>query len=129
MLQKKYSKHVRLEPNDIAINNIDELFLKKCITIIEKNMANQNFNINIFSKEIGMSHSVLYRKIKALTGENVNAFIKTIRLTRAAQLILSKSYSINQISDMTGFSNPKYFSTCFKNKYKKSPSDFLIENI
>lgn len=124
VLQKKFSKEVILKPRDIAINNIDEVFLEKIISTIENNMSDANLSVEFLAKEIGMSHSVLYRKIKALTGKTINDFIKSIRLARAAQLILKSSYSIYEISDITGFSNPKYFSTCFKKVYNVSPSKF-----
>jgi AraC-like DNA-binding protein len=71
-----------------------------------------------------MSHSVLYRKILALTGQSATEFVKSMRLSRATQLINESNYTINEISDMTGFSNPKYFSTCFKKRYGKTPTKF-----
>ncbi len=123
-LRETFRKEVLLKPKDVAINNVDEIFIEKIMTIIEKHMSDSKFSVSILASEIGMSHSVLYRKIMALSGQNVNEFIKTIRLTRAAQLISDSDYSINEISDMTGFSNPKYFSTCFKKKYNMTPTQY-----
>ena len=123
-LRETFRKEVLLKPKDVAINNVDEIFIEKIMQIIETNMSNSKFSVAKLATEIGMSHSVLYRKIMALSGQNVNEFLKTIRLTRAAQLILDSDYSINRISDMTGFSNPKYFSTCFKKKYGTTPTKY-----
>ncbi len=123
-LRETFRKEILLKPKDVAINNVDEIFIEKIMQIIETNMSDSKFSVAKLATEIGMSHSVLYRKIMALSGQNINEFLKTIRLTRAAQLILDSDYSINQISDMTGFSNPKYFSTCFKKKYGTTPTKY-----
>ncbi|MEX0314956.1 MAG: two-component regulator propeller domain-containing protein [Allomuricauda sp.] len=125
-LREKFKKEIILKPKDIAINNADEMFLEKIMDIIEKNMANTKYSISMLAKDIGMSHSVLYRKIIALTNQNINDFVKSMRLKRAAELIQKSDFTINEISDRTGFSNPKYFSTCFKNEYGKTPSQYRL---
>ncbi|MGW9684996.1 helix-turn-helix domain-containing protein [Flagellimonas sp. 2504JD1-5] len=56
--------------------------------------------------------------------KNINDFVKSIRLKRAEQLISDSDYTINEISDFTGFSNPKYFSTCFKQQFGKTPTEY-----
>ncbi|QTD37635.1 response regulator [Polaribacter batillariae] len=129
ILREKFRKDALFEPKDIAINNTDEMFIEKIMKIIEKNMSDSKFTVKQLSAEIGMSHSVLYRKIIALSGQNINEFIKSIKLTRAAQLISDSHLSINEISDMTGFSNPKYFSTCFKKKYNTTPTKYREKNM
>ncbi len=129
LLREKFKKEIILKPKDIAINNVDEVFLEKIMQIIEDNMSDSKFSVTTLATEIGMSHSVLYRKIMALTNQNVNEFIKSMKLMRAAQLIKNSNNSISEISDMTGFSNPKYFSTCFKKKYGETPSKYNKESI
>lgn len=124
VLRDTFRKEALLRPKDVAINNVDEIFIEKIMKIIEEHMSDSKFSVSKLASEIGMSHSVLYRKIMALSGQNVNEFLKTIRLTRAAQLITDSDHSINEISDMTGFSNPKYFSTCFKKKYEMTPTKY-----
>ncbi len=124
LLRQKFKKEIILKPRDIAINNTDEIFLEKIMDLIEKNMANSKYTVSDLAKQIGMSHSVLYRKIMALTGQNINDFVKSIRLKRAEQLISDSDYTINEISDFTGFSNPKYFSTCFKQQFGKTPTEY-----
>ncbi|QLC65973.1 response regulator [Flavobacterium sp. LPB0248] len=124
VLREFFKKEVLLKPKDIAINNVDEIFMKKIMLYIEDNMTNQKFTVKNLAIEMGMSHSVLYRKLIALTGQNINEFLKSVKLSRATQLIIDSEYSINEISDMTGFANPKYFSTCFKTKYGVTPTQY-----
>ncbi|MCF7568457.1 ATP-binding protein [Sabulilitoribacter arenilitoris] len=128
ILRDKFKKETLLNPKEIAINNVDEVFIEKIISIIEENISNSKFSVSDFASSIGMSHSVLYRKTLAITGQTITEFIKSIRLTKAEQLLLKSNYHINEISDMTGFSNPSYFSTCFKKKHGFPPSEFSKEN-
>lgn len=66
----------------------------------------------------------MYRKIKDITGMSVKEFIMDIRLKRAIQLIKDSDYNISEISWMTGFINPKYFSVCFKRHFDMTPSEY-----
>jgi len=128
VLRDKFRKETLIKPGDIAFNNVDETFVEKTMGIIEENMSNSKFSVSELASEIGMSHSVLYRKISALTGQTVTEFVRSIRLTKARQLLSNSHYNLSEISDMTGFSSPSYFSTCFKEKYGCAPSKFLRDN-
>lgn len=123
-LQKKFNSSISLNPSEIAINNTEEIFLKKLMKIMEENISNSELTAPKLAVELGLSHSVLFRKITALTGYNINDFIKSIRLKRAYQLLRDSDYTVSEIGYMTGFSNPKYFSTCFKVEYGDSPTVF-----
>lgn len=113
------SEPVREEDN---VSSLDDDFLKKCITIVTDNVANANFMINDLCREVAMSRTVTYEKLRAMTGQSPSEFIRTIRLSRARELLLTGRYSIPEVSDMTGFSDPKYFSTVFKKYFGHSPS-------
>ncbi len=123
-LRERYSQQFLLKPKNIVIDNPNALFLQRVIRVIEENMAEPDFNVELLAREIGMSHSVLYRKVVALTGKPINDFIKSIRLQRAAQLLKQSNLQIVEISDRVGFSNSKYFSTCFKAEFGKTPSEY-----
>ncbi len=66
----------------------------------------------------------LYQKITELTGMSIKEFILDIRLKRAGQLLRESDCTIAEISTMTGFSNPKYFSVCFKRHFSQTPTEF-----
>ncbi|MDR1499723.1 MAG: helix-turn-helix domain-containing protein [Tannerellaceae bacterium] len=103
-------------------NQLDKDFLDKAILIIEKELANTEFSINDFCRSLGMSRTSVYNKIKTLTNQGPNDFIRMIRLNRARKILKSKKYPIAEIAWMVGFSDPKYFSTCFKRQFGSSPS-------
>ncbi|WP_418263628.1 hybrid sensor histidine kinase/response regulator transcription factor [Flavobacterium faecale] len=106
-------------------NKLDKEFLEKTIEIINKNMDNPEYSVEKFSLDVGMSRSVLFNKIKSITGESTSEFIRIIRIKHAASLIISGRYSITEVVFMVGFSDPKYFRTCFKKQFGKTPSEYL----
>ena len=71
-----------------------------------------------------MSRTSFYCKLKALTGQSPTEFIRVMRLKRATELLKEGVYAINEISDMVGFSETKYFREVFKKEYKMSPSQY-----
>jgi signal transduction histidine kinase/ligand-binding sensor domain-containing protein/DNA-binding response OmpR family regulator len=124
-LKEYYSTRKELVPENIAFNTLDEEFLKQAIAIVEEHLADSEFSVDKFSREIGMSRSNLYLKFKAITGESATDFIKRIRFNKAVELMQSKRYTIAQITYMCGFNSPSYFSTAFKQHYGCMPSEYL----
>lgn len=128
-LKEIFSHSKDIVPENIAFNSLDEAFLKSAIEIIEKNLSNSSFSVDRFAKEIGMSRSSLYLKVKAITGESVTDFIKRIRFKYAVELIESKQYTMSQIAYMSGFNSPSYFSTSFKQYYDCMPTEYLNQKM
>nr|WP_121269179.1 two-component regulator propeller domain-containing protein [Pedobacter schmidteae] len=124
-MRQKFSKLLLLEPTHIAVDNTEEQFLSKLVLIIEQNIEDENFGVERLAEEIGMSQSVLYKKLKALTNMSVNDFTKSIRLKRAAQLLKQKKYTVYEIGYMVGFADRKYFSREFKKQFGKTPSEYI----
>lgn len=93
--------------------------------ILEPNLESDNLKAEAVAREIGMSHSVMYKKIKALTGLSFVEFIRDYRLSIAKQLIQDLGYSVSDACYKVGYSDRKYFSKLFKEKFKKNPSEFL----
>jgi len=109
-------------PEEIEYTNrLDKQFLDKATRIIEAEMGNSEFSINEFCRMLGMSRTSVYNKIKTLTDQAPNDFIRIIRLNKARELLKSKQYSITEVSGMIGFSDPKYFSTSFKKHFGINP--------
>ena len=106
-------------------NKLDQKFIEKSINIIKKNLDNTEFSVEKFALEIGMSRSALFLKLKSITGQSTSEFIRTIRLNKAAKLIESGKYSITEVIYMVGFSDPKYFRTCFKKHFDCTPSSYF----
>jgi len=93
--------------------------------LIEKNIAEADFDVLKFASELGMSQPTLYRKVKALTDLSSIEFIRTVRINRAAQLLKTGNFRVSDVAFKVGFSDPKYFAKCFKEQFNLSPSEFI----
>lgn len=100
-------------------------FLKKCIAIIEENIENKEFTMKVFSRQMGISHSGLYTKVKAISGQSVTAFIRSVRLRRAALLMLTENLSVKEAAFRVGFADPKYFREQFVRIFEMTPSEYI----
>jgi len=94
-------------------------------THLKNNMADPHLKVEILLKEIGMSRSPFFRKLKALTGSTPNDFIRTIRLKQAAHNLIESDKNISEVAFEVGFSSPKYFRECFKKQFGVSPSEYI----
>ncbi len=102
----------------------DKEFVDRCREMVEKNLSNIEYGVDALSADLCMSRMNLYRKLRGLTGQSPTDFIRNIRLERALMLLETTSYSMNEISDLVGFSYPSYFTKCFKDKFGKSPKEW-----
>lgn len=108
-----------------SLSKLDKDFMDRVNRIIEDNLDSQQINVAFIAEQMNMSHSTLYRKIKALTSMSANEIIKKLKLQKAEQLLLTGKYSVSEISYMTGFSTPTYFRQCFKEEFGQSPTEYL----
>lgn len=113
-----------ISADDIVLPSLDEKLYKKALKIVEDNISNEQFDISSFCEELGVSRTVLFKKIKAWTDFTPNEFVQHIRLRKGAQFIEQGNLNISQISYNLGFKSPKYFSKCFRKKYGKTPTEY-----
>ena len=128
LLRKKYSEMPFVSITTIAGNSADEQFLTKVNEIIERNIANEDFSIDLLAEELCISRSGLFAKIRTLADITPNELIQLIRLKKAAEYIVQKEHRINEIAYMVGFNNPSYFSKCFQKQFGVRPMDFAGKN-
>lgn len=105
-------------------NRMDKEFLEKVIQTIEENLSNVDFTIDELCSIMAMSRTSIYNKMKTLTNQSPNDFIRIIRLNKAKELLRTRKHTIAEVSYIVGFSDPKYFSTSFKKQFNVSPSKF-----
>ncbi|WP_010517447.1 hybrid sensor histidine kinase/response regulator transcription factor [Croceivirga radicis] len=124
-LKAKFSEEVESEVSLLTHSPIDEEFMQKVTQIIMDQMGNSELTTTYLCKEMGVSSSKLYRKIKELTDLSPNEFIRTVRLKKSAQLLKSRKYNVSEVAYTTGFKDPLYFSRCFKKQFGFPPSKLL----
>ena len=107
------------------LSKLDRNFLEKVNRVIEENMSLERMDIAFIADKMCMSHSTLYRKVKALMNISVNELVRDAKMRHAATLLESGEYTVTEVSDMTGFSSVPYFRQRFKEKYGMSPSEFM----
>jgi len=109
----------------IANSQTDENFLEKLNLIIQRNLDDSLFSIDLLAEEMNMSRATLFRKIKAISNLTPNELINITRIKRAAELFSQEQYKIYEVSNMVGFSSPTVFSRIFQRQFGLSPTEFL----
>ncbi|GAF02764.1 hybrid sensor histidine kinase/response regulator transcription factor [Saccharicrinis fermentans] len=125
---QKFSKSLSVEPKDVTFTSIDEKLIERLLKVVEANISNPEFTVVQLAEEVGMSQSILNKKLKALMGQTANVFIRTIRLKRAAQLLKLNRHSVTDIVYEVGFNDVKYFRECFRKQFNLTPSEYAKEN-
>ena len=100
---------------------IEHEFLLKIHNIIEKELDNSTFEIASLCQALGMSHSQVYRKLKALSGQTIVAYIRNYRLERAKEMLILDDGNVSDIAFSVGYTDPAYFSRQFSAKFGHPP--------
>ncbi len=124
-LRDHYHEKISLEPKEIEVVSTEQRFLQQAMQIVEENMMNTEFSVEMLVSQMGMSRSNLYLKLKEVTGLSSSEFIRSVRLKRAVQLLKKSDLSVKEIMYMTGFNTASYFSKCFKKQYGVVPSEYM----
>ncbi|MCF6357780.1 MAG: ATP-binding protein [Draconibacterium sp.] len=125
ILHKRFSLSNSGKIEDLTTNTGDQIFMKNAMKYIELNISNADFNVEQFCLLLKLSQPQCYRKIKAITGFNISEFIRITRLKKAAHLLKSGNYKINEVAYETGFNDPNYFTKSFTKMFGITPSDYL----
>ena len=124
---QKYNRRLLSETNlteaDTEINASDH-FVEQFVKCLKEHYHNPDFTVEALSKMMFMSRSQIFKKTKSLMGHSPSTLIKEFRLDIAKQHLLKTNKSISEISTLSGFSSPNYFSTSFQSKFGMSPQDF-----
>jgi signal transduction histidine kinase/ligand-binding sensor domain-containing protein/DNA-binding response OmpR family regulator len=121
---KKYRDKKQVGPDEIKITPKDDEFLKNIVGIIETNYSNPEFNVEKLVDHSTFSRTVMYNKIKGLTGLTPVDFIRQMRLQYAAGILRESDRNVSETAYLTGFNDVKYFSKCFKEMFGISPREY-----
>ncbi len=102
----------------------DEQLMERIMKVVNKNLSNSDFNVDMLTQEVGISRAQLHRKMKELTGISTSEFIRNIRLEQAARLLKEQKINVTQVAYTVGFSNLAHFSTIFRKHFGVSPSEY-----
>ncbi|MDW5287209.1 two-component regulator propeller domain-containing protein [Formosa sp. PL04] len=107
--------------------SIDKEFIQKILSYISENMSDSDLSVEVLASQLNLSRSQLYRKIKSLTGQTVNEFLRKTRIQKAKQILETGNYSnISEVCYKVGFSSPSYFTKCFKTHFGILPTEVKV---
>ncbi len=108
----------------IGMSKLDKQFLEKAVHVVEDQIANPDFSVEMFAGEMAMSRKNLYRKLTSLIDHPPTDLIRNIRLKKAAELLKEGDLNVTQVTYEVGISSLSYFAKAFKEKFGVSPSDY-----
>ncbi len=127
-LKQKYSRNMLMRPNEVKEPSMEEKFLLRVRSIVEKHMANEHFSVEDLAAEVGLSRAQLHRKLIALTGVSASRYVRNFRLEHAMDLLKKNVGTVSEIAYRVGFSSPAYFTKCFTEDFGIPPSQVRKEN-
>lgn len=124
-LQKYFYNEITLQQNPLKVSAEYKAFLDNCIAIVETHLDDEQFTIQTLAHELGMSYSKMNKKIKAVCGQPANAFVRFIRLRKAAELFINSNYNINETAYQVGIGDIKHFREHFTRLFGLKPSEYI----
>lgn len=124
-LKRIYTKALMLKRESVEDGEADDEFIQKLIHVVEKNLSDENFNVKMLAEQLHMSQPTLYRKVKQRSELSVVDMIRSVRVSKAASLILENRYSIQEISEMVGFSDARTLRKHFTEQFGVPPSKYM----
>ncbi len=110
---------------DVKIAGSDQEFLNKCIEMVQQHLDNADFDLPTFAELMNTSKSTLYKKLRMITGLSTSAFIRSIRMKSAIELLRKNPNAhVSDIAYAVGYNDPKYFSSCFKKDFGCLPTEY-----
>ncbi|NRB53934.1 MAG: response regulator [Saprospiraceae bacterium] len=127
IIREKFVRVMNFEPKEVTVTSADEQFLRNALDIAEKHIEDSNFTAEQFAYELAVSRPLLFTKMKALTDQTPNNFMKTLRMKRAAQLLGQRKLNVSEVAYKVGFRDTRYFSKCFQKQFNKTPSEYMSD--
>ena len=127
-MRRRLMQHFAATPTEpvpeLAKAQMDNALLRQMNEIIEENIDNPDFNVQMLADRLNISRSGLFAKVKAITDTTPNEMIQIVRLRKAALLLKTKQYRVSEVAYQVGFNNPSYFSKCFQKQFGVKPGEY-----
>ena len=114
--------HYRLETPHVV--DEDQQMMQQLMKFIEEHVDDDGLRIDDMAKAVGLGRSVFYERLKSLVGVSPIDFLRQLRMQRAKELIKRSSMNVSQVAYAVGFTDPKYFTKCFKKETGMTPSEY-----
>ncbi|MCG8309041.1 MAG: response regulator [Cytophagales bacterium] len=125
LLKERFGQTGSVIPAEISLTSVDEKLIQKTLDYISENIGSSDLTVDKIAREIGMSRTNFYRKIKALTNLSAAEFLRKIRMDHAAQLLRTNKIRVSEVRFMVGISDADYFRDCFKKQFGVTPKAYM----
>jgi signal transduction histidine kinase/ligand-binding sensor domain-containing protein/DNA-binding response OmpR family regulator len=124
-LREQFLKSSDLNIAEVTTNSRDQKFLEQALQIVTDNLSNSEFGVKEFVEALGISRSLLHKKLTNLTSQSAAEFINHLRMKKSQDLLREQSMNISEVAYAVGYNDPKYFSRVFSKTFGQSPKDFI----
>ena len=124
----QFAESTAIDPQKISTNIEEEELVKRMLAAIDANLDNEDYGVDQLARDVAMSRSSLYDKLRNMLGISPADFIRNVRLKHAAELLTNTNLSIAEVSERVGFNSPRIFSSNFKKMFGLLPSAYRIPN-
>lgn len=124
LLRERFSASLSLKPEEVTATSVDRDFLTTALRITEEHLTDETFSVDRFAQLMTMSRTSLNRKFRALLGQSTNQFIRSVKLERAADLLLKTDEPVVVVGERSGFGSPAYFVKSFREKFGVTPGAY-----
>lgn len=121
--KKVFKNAIAIDPDNFISSNVDKKLIKDALRHIEKNIDNASYSVEQLSKDLFMDRTGLYRKLSAIVGQTPSEFMRSVRLKRAAQLLV-EGLPVAEVAAKVGFGTTSYFTKCFQDEFGIKPSQY-----
>lgn len=129
MLQMRNYLNMTHEEENCESESLSKLLMEKAIRIVEKNLAEPDFDVQRLAEGMNMSRSTLTRKLKSISGDTPLDFIRHIKMKHACRMLKDKQMNVSEVATALGYFNRKYFTNCFKEEFGMTPSEYQKANV
>lgn len=114
-----------VKEEESSLSDADREFIRRAVRLVEENMSTGNYTVEQLSRDMCMERTGLYKKMTAMVEQTPSAFIRSIRLQKAMDMLKSGDYTVGEVAQRTGFSTTSYFCKVFMAEYGKNPVEYL----
>lgn len=123
-LKEKFSNDLTAVRPLISTTESDKQFADRLTAVVTENLSNPDFTVDDFAQAMSLGHTILYRKVKGVTGYAPKEYLRIMRMKKAAELLLKPGTNVSEVAYAVGMSDPLYFSKSFKRQFGVSPTAY-----
>ncbi len=123
-LQERYATNHFFDQAD-GEYELEDSFMQKINSIMKERLNDEKFNTQMLCHDLAMSRTQVYRKFKSLTNKTISDYLRSLRLQKAKELLMTKKFNVSESAYRTGFKNLSHFSKVFKSEFGLNPRDIF----